>query len=151
MRTLLTSLLAFSVAACTTSGDKAPTTAPDIASATFASSLGVNLAASIKTPTGLYYRDIATGTGAAVATGKQVTVKYTGWLANGTQFDSGTIPFVYGVGQVIQGWDQGLGGMLVGGKRQLVIPPSLGYGASGSGPIPGNAILVFNVEIISVP
>ena len=122
-----------------------------IAATTFAPGLAVNLAASTRTATGLYYRDISTGAGASVTTGKQVTVRYTGWLANGTQFDSGTIPFVYGVGQVIQGWDQGLGGMQVGAKRQLIIPPSLGYGASGSGPIPGNAITVFNVEIISVP
>jgi FKBP-type peptidyl-prolyl cis-trans isomerase len=139
-------------AACGTSGDTAPNSAaPDIASATFASSLGIDLTQFTKTATGLYYKDVTVGTGAQVASGQSITTNYIGWLANGTQFDSGTIPFVYGVGQVIQGWDQGLGGMQVGAKRQLIIPPSLGYGASGSGPIPGNAILVFNVEIISVP
>ncbi|MEO5798500.1 MAG: FKBP-type peptidyl-prolyl cis-trans isomerase [Gemmatimonadales bacterium] len=124
-----------------------------IESATFASSLGVNLAGSTKLPSGMYTRDLEVGTGAAVATGQLLSMRYTGWLTDGTQFDgTGTKPpfqFRLGTGQVIAGWDQGVAGMKIGGKRQLVIPSSLGYGASGVGPIPPNAILVFNVEVVA--
>lgn len=119
----------------------------------FAPSLGVNLAASTKTPNGAYYRDISVGTGATVANGKLLTVRYTGWLANGTQFDSNTsaagFQFTLGTGRVIAGWDEGLQGVRVGGSRQLIVPASLGYGSAGIGPIPGNAVIVFNVEVVS--
>jgi peptidylprolyl isomerase len=125
----------------------------DIESARFAPALGVNLAISTKTPSGLYYRDLTPGTGPVVAPGQQVSAHYTGWLANGTQFDSnaGGTPYSFRVRahEVIEGWDQGVVGMRVGGKRQLVIPPALGYGPAGSGPIPPNAILVFKVEVVS--
>lgn len=117
-----------------------------IESTTFAPSLGVNLAGSMKTASGLYYRDIRVGAGATLVAGTRVTAKYTGALANGTVFDAGTYPFTLGAAQVIQGWDEGLVGMKVGGSRQLVIPPALGYGPTGSGPIPPNAVLVFTVE-----
>jgi peptidylprolyl isomerase len=124
-----------------------------IESASFAPSLEVNLAVSTKLPSGLYYRDLAPGTGPVVAAGQQVSALYTGWLTNGTQFDSnaGSAPFSFRVGahEVIEGWDQGVVGMRVGGKRQLIIPPALGYGPAGSGPIPPNAILVFTVEVAS--
>jgi FKBP-type peptidyl-prolyl cis-trans isomerase len=106
-------------------------------------------------PSGLYVRDLTPGTGAAVAGGAQLAMHYTGWLADGTQFDSNqgsTAPFTfrYGSGQVIAGWDQGLDGMKVGGSRQLIIPPALGYGSRGAGgAIPPNAILVFNVTVVS--
>jgi len=106
------------------------------------------------TDSGLKYVDFEVGTGAAVENGTQVSVEYTGWLEGGTRFDSsiGREPFSFVVGQrqVIAGWDEGLLGMQVGGKRQLVIPPELGYGDTGSGPIPGNAVLIFEVEIIDV-
>jgi FKBP-type peptidyl-prolyl cis-trans isomerase FkpA len=102
--------------------------------------------------------ELKAGTGAEAATGKQVVVRYTGWLYNenaadhkGTQFDSGVLsPFVLGSGAVIRGWDLGLVGMKVGGQRRLTIPPSLAYGAAGQGPIPGNATLVFDVELLAV-
>ena len=121
---------------------------------TFAAGLGVNLAASTKTASGLYYRDITVGTGATAVAGKTIAVHYTGALTNGTIFDAnGTtatpFSFVLGQGQVIAGWDEGVVGMQVGGSRQLIIPPALGYGAGGSGPIPGNAILVFTVIMVS--
>ena len=80
---------------------------------------------------------------------------YTGWLANGTQFDTNGanddsgFSFVLGTGNVIAGWHLGIAGMRVGGQRQLIIPPSLGYGAQANGTIPGNSILVFNVTIVS--
>jgi peptidylprolyl isomerase len=117
-----------------------------IESTTFAPSLGVNLAASTKTPSGLYYRDIRIGTGKTIVNGDALNVKYSGTLADGTPFDAGTYPFTI-PGQVIQGWNEGLLGMKVGGSRQLIIPPSLGYGDRGSYPaIPPNAVLVFTVE-----
>lgn len=99
--------------------------------------------------------DLVVGTGAEAVAGDTLTVHYTGWLADGTKFDSsydrGT-PYVFrlGTGTVIKGWDQGIPGMKVGGKRRLIIPPSLAYGASGNGPIPGNATLKFEVELLSI-
>jgi len=116
-----------------------------IESTTFASSLGVNLAASTKTADGMYYRDIRVGTGKTIAAGDSLTVKYTGSFANGTVFDAGTYGFTI-PGQVIQGWNEGLLGMNVGGSRQLIIPPSLGYGQYDYNGIPGNSVLVFTVE-----
>jgi FKBP-type peptidyl-prolyl cis-trans isomerase FkpA len=129
------------------------TTAPTIESTSFAAALGVNLAASTKTASGVYYRDISIGTGATVSNGQLLSVRYTGWLANGTQFDSNVagnaFPFHLGGGEVIDGWDLGIPGMKVGGQRQLIIPSELGYGPTGNGAIPGNAILVFNVQVVS--
>jgi len=105
--------------------------------------------------------DTVVGTGAEATAGKTVTVNYTGWLLapnaadkHGTQFDSsvGREPFSFrlGSGGVIPGWDQGVAGMKVGGKRTLIIPASLGYGADGAGPIPPNANLIFDVELLDV-
>ncbi|MFH1867267.1 MAG: FKBP-type peptidyl-prolyl cis-trans isomerase [Patescibacteria group bacterium] len=97
------------------------------------------------------------GSGEVAKVGDQVTVHYTGWLTNGSKFDSSVDrdePFVFslGAGQVIQGWDQGVVGMLVGEKRKLIIPPQLGYGESGTpgGPIPPNATLIFEVELLAI-
>lgn len=132
------------------SADSLPT-GPDIASATFATTLGVNIPASTKTAAGLYYRDIAAGSGATVVSGQNLVVRYTGWLINGTQFDANQAGFAFkiGTGAVITGWDQGIVGMKVGGTRQLIIPPALAYGATANGSIPGYSILVFNVTVIS--
>ncbi len=121
----------------------------------FAADLKVDLSAATKTASGLYYRDLEPGNGAAVAAGRTVAMRYVGALPDGKQFDAAgpnDAPFVFhpGAGEVINGWDEGVIGMKVGGKRQLVIPPALGYGARGSGPIPPNAILVFTVEVVSV-
>jgi len=107
-----------------------------------------------KTASGLEYWDIKVGTGAVAQTGHQVKVDYTGWLTNGKKFDSsvGTgrpFGFMLGAGQVIKGWDEGVAGMKVGGKRQLRIPPDLAYGAKGyPGVIPPNSTLVFDVELV---
>jgi FKBP-type peptidyl-prolyl cis-trans isomerase len=102
--------------------------------------------------------DLRVGTGTAASNGRVLTVSYTGWLFDparpeqkGTQFDSGTsFSFTLGAGRVIRGWDQGVPGMRVGGQRRLTIPPDLAYGSTGSGPIPPNASLVFDIELLSV-
>jgi FKBP-type peptidyl-prolyl cis-trans isomerase FkpA len=97
------------------------------------------------------------GTGATAITGKSVTVKYTGWLYSstatdhkGSQFDTGSFTFVLGSGQVIAGFDQGVQNMKVGGKRTVLIPSSLGYGATGKAGIPPNSGLVFDIEVTNV-
>lgn len=110
----------------------------------------------ITTASGLQYQELTVGTGPAVKTGDTVSVHYTGWLEDGTKFDSSVdrnqpFEFSVGMGMVIQGWDEGLVGMQVGGKRKLVIPPNLGYGSSGAGGvIPPNATLVFEVELLAI-
>ena len=109
------------------------------------------------TASGLEYWDIKAGTGDTAVAGKQVRVHYTGWLTDGKKFDSSVDrgqPFAFplGAGRVIKGWDEGVAGMKVGGKRQLRIPPELGYGprGGGGGLIPPNATLIFDVELLDV-
>jgi len=101
--------------------------------------------------------DLRVGTGTVASTGRSLSVNYTGWLYDpsrpdnkGTQFDMGTFTFTLGSGSVIRGWDLGVVGMQVGGLRRLTIPPELGYGAAGRDRIPGNATLVFDIELLSV-
>jgi FKBP-type peptidyl-prolyl cis-trans isomerase len=107
-------------------------------------------------PDGLKFTDDQVGTGTEAQKGKTVSVHYTGWLLDGTKFDSSRdrnqpFSFPLGQGQVIKGWDEGVAGMKVGGKRTLVIPPDLGYGARGAGGvIPPNATLKFEVELLDV-
>jgi FKBP-type peptidyl-prolyl cis-trans isomerase FkpA len=104
----------------------------------------------------LIIEDLSVGEGAEAVAGKHVTVHYTGWLSNGTKFDSSLdrndpFDFPLGRGHVIRGWDEGVAGMMVGGKRKLTIPPEMGYGARGAGGvIPPNATLVFEVELLAV-
>lgn len=109
-----------------------------------------------KLASGLQYEDLAVGSGKMAEPGMNVSVHYTGWLTDGTKFDSSVdrgTPFVFqlGAGQVIRGWDEGVKGMRIGGKRKLTIPSDLGYGAAGAGGvIPPNATLVFDVELLDV-
>lgn len=152
---LIAAILPLAFVACLGGSESTqPTPIVPIESTTFAPSLNVNLAASTKTASGLYYRDIIVGGGATFMSGRSVGVFYAGSLASGSQFDARQapltpFPFTLGAGQVIRGWDEGLVGMKIGGKRQLIIPPALGYGATGSGPIPPNAVLVFTVDAVS--
>jgi FKBP-type peptidyl-prolyl cis-trans isomerase len=110
----------------------------------------------VTTSSGLQYIEIKVGTGAAAQAGKTVTVHYTGWLENGKKFDSSVdrgqpFSFPLGAGRVIKGWDEGVQGMKVGGKRKLIIPANLGYGARGAGGvIPPNATLIFEVDLLGV-
>lgn len=140
---------ALAVAACNSVSFQGPE--PEVIDqVTFDASLNVDLSQMTKTSSGLYYQDLVAGDGAEPADGDSVTVNYTGWLRNGYEFDSGTFGFKLGQGQVIPGFDEGVHGMAVGGTRKLVMPSSLGYGDFGSGPIPGGAILIFDVELLAV-
>jgi hypothetical protein len=113
-------------------------------------------ASAVTTASGLIYEDLQVGDGTTAVTGNTVSVNYTGWLADGTKFDSSLdrgqpFDFTLGAGEVIAGWDEGVTGMRENGTRLLVIPPELGYGASGSGStIPPNATLTFEVQLIDV-
>jgi FKBP-type peptidyl-prolyl cis-trans isomerase len=111
----------------------------------------------VKTPSGLIYWDIRVGNGEVAKEASHVRVHYTGWLTNGKKFDSSVdagrpFDFTIGNGEVIKGWEEGVAGMRVGGKRQLRIPPDLGYGAEGTpdGTIPPNATLIFDVQLLGV-
>ncbi len=138
------------VCACATEPAPSPS-APAAAPPAAASTVGKAQV----TPSGLSITDLAEGTGPSAHSGMTAKVHYTGWLKNGTEFDSsrsrGPFQFRMGAGQVIPGWDEGLIGMKVGGKRRLVIPPHLGYGDRGSPPvIPPDAELVFEIELLGV-
>ncbi len=110
----------------------------------------------VKTDSGLQYWEIRMGTGEVAKEGNRVRVHYTGWLTTGKKFDSSVdrgqpFDFTIGNGEVIRGWEEGVAGMRVGGKRQLRIPPELGYGADGSPPtIPPNATLIFDIQLLGV-
>ena len=110
----------------------------------------------VTTDSGLAYVDLTEGSGESPGTGSTAVVHYTGWLTDGTKFDSAVdrgqpFSFEVGRGKVIRGWDEGVASMKVGGKRKLTIPPELGYGDSGAGGvIPGGATLVFEVELLEI-
>jgi FKBP-type peptidyl-prolyl cis-trans isomerase FkpA len=145
-------LMLIAVTAC---GGKADRARPP-ATGGFSAALGVDTTVMTRTPSGLRYQDVAVGSGTTATAGKTVSVHYTGWLPNGEKFDSSRdrnqpFGFTLGAGQVIAGWDEGVAGMKVGGRRKLVIPPDLGYGTAGAPPdIPPGATLVFDVELLDV-
>lgn len=109
----------------------------------------------VTTPSGLKYLDMVEGNGETPEAGQIVVVHYTGTLEDGTKFDSSRdrgqpFKFKLGAGKVIKGWDEGIASMKIGGRRQLVIPPELGYGSNGIGPIPPNSTLIFDVELLRI-
>jgi hypothetical protein len=110
-------------------------------------------ASAVTTASGLVYEDLQVGDGATVKAGDTVSVHYTGWLQDGTKFDSSIDrgqPSTFTLGQVIQGWNEGVVGMQVNGTRLLVIPPSLGYGSTANGSIPANSTLIFEVQLVAI-
>ena len=149
MRPLICVTLLLAAGACRSGGDR-------VATGGFSAELGIDTTALTKTESGLRYVDVSKGQGEEASAGRSATVHYTGWLTNGKKFDSSrdrNEPFSFTIGaqQVIAGWDEGVSGMQVGGRRKLVIPPELGYGAAGAPPdIPPNSILVFDVELMDV-
>ena len=136
------------LAACSPSEEEAP------AAETPSAEQALDTTTMTRSPEGIYHRVLQEGTGEAAATGQLATVHYTGWLMSGEQFDSsrGGRPYYFRIGQgdVIQGWDMGVVGMKVGERRQMVIPPELGYGDADLGVIPPNSPLVFSIELISL-
>lgn len=158
-RTLVQAALLAPLTAVATAcaGDDPPTgnSTPSVpANETYASSLGVNIAAMTKKSDNLYIQDLAVGTGAEAVVGRTVRLNYTGWLKNGQQFDTsvgrGPYEFVLGTGDAIAGWHQGIPGMRVGGRRRMVMGSALAYGSTGRGSIGPNQTLVFDVELVSV-
>jgi FKBP-type peptidyl-prolyl cis-trans isomerase len=153
-RFLLAGLASLSAAACGGSSI-VEAAGPPIDCATLATSVPDNAATLTTTASGLRYRDVTVGTGATYASGQTIGIRYAGCLSpSGVKFDSNEAPapifsFKLGSGFVIKGFDEGLVGMKVGGRRQLVIPPALGYGSTANGPIPANSTLVFTVDAIS--
>ena len=142
-----------STSANASSGTSGGAPSGPVESAAFAPALGVELAAMTRTNGGVYVRDLHPGTGRAAGRGMEVRVRYTGWLPDGTPVDSVTaaeapVAFRLGERQVIAGWEQGILGMRVGGRRQLVIPPRLGYGGRRTGAVPPNAVLVFTIDLV---
>ncbi|HVH12056.1 MAG TPA: FKBP-type peptidyl-prolyl cis-trans isomerase [Longimicrobium sp.] len=152
MRRLFCGMMVVMLAGCAAAESEAPAAAPDPSS--FAPALNVDLAAMQRLEDGLYIRDVREGGGRTVSRGDDVAVRYAGWLPDGTLVDSNVAPaapreFRLGERQVIRGWEQGVMGMRVGGQRQIIIPPALGYGGRQVGNIPPNATLVFLVELVS--
>jgi FKBP-type peptidyl-prolyl cis-trans isomerase FkpA len=151
-------LVAFGAAAAGCGGgdaDAPGAAGGDAGTLSFAPELEVDVDEMEEVDGGLRYRDLEEGSGEEILQGQVATVHYTGWLPSGEQFDSsrGAAPFQFtvGAGDVISGWDEGVPGMRVGGRRQLVIPPDLAYGPAGAGGvIPPNATLVFEVELLAV-
>lgn len=143
------------IGACRPGADRLDTgPAASIETTAFARSLEVDLTAMKTTASGLFYRDLTEGSGPEVRPGQLVSVHYLGSFPDGKPFDrnmGSDVPFRFrvGHGEVIPGWDEGVAGMRVGGRRQLILPGHLGYGAAGSGPIPPDATLVFLVEVVA--
>lgn len=118
---------------------------------TFAPALDIDLARFTRTLSGVYYRDVKVGTGTIVIVGREITVKYTVSLPNGSVVDDQPKAKTFTLGSdLIKGWREGLTGMKAGGIRVLIVPPSLAYGAKDHGPIPGQSTLVFEIEMVNV-
>jgi FKBP-type peptidyl-prolyl cis-trans isomerase FkpA len=151
----VTGLLTASLIACSDSGGDQSNLPIDHRVATrYSASLRVDLEGMEARPSGLYVQDVVLGDGIRADSGDIARVRYTGWLPTGAEFDSSRegapLEVPLGYGRVIAGWDQGVVGMRVGGRRKLVVPPALGYGDAGRGRIPTNSTLVFEVELVGV-
>jgi FKBP-type peptidyl-prolyl cis-trans isomerase FkpA len=138
-----------------TTSTTATTSSPAATAAPAEPAAAPSAATTTTTRSGIKIEELVVGTGAVAEKGRTVSVHYTGWLTDHTKFDSSVdrgqpYEFVLGTGAVIAGWDEGLQGMKVGGKRRLTIPPDLGYGAQGNGPIPPNSTLIFECELMGV-
>jgi FKBP-type peptidyl-prolyl cis-trans isomerase len=151
VRIALPLAVAFLLAACSLDDFRSRPLNPPIAR-----ELAVNEDELTTTPSGLRYQDVTEGDGAEARAGDTVSVHYTGWLTDGSQFDGSRgrgapLTFQLGAGRVIAGWEEGVAGMKVGGSRKLVVPAQLGYGARGFPPvIPPNATLVFDIELLGI-
>jgi FKBP-type peptidyl-prolyl cis-trans isomerase FkpA len=155
MKSLLIAIMAITLAsACTKKAEEPAAASTEAAQTAAAPADATAQTAAATTEPKVEVVDVTPGTGAEAVAGKTVVVNYTGTLTDGTQFDTsvGKAPFSFklGAGEVIKGWDQGLLGMKVKGKRKLTIPAALGYGANAMGKIPANSTLVFDVELIDV-
>jgi FKBP-type peptidyl-prolyl cis-trans isomerase len=145
---LSAALALIAATACASAGSAQP---EDISPRRFAPALDVSLSSMSKMASGVYYIDLEQGRGTTAEARQRVSVRYTGWLADGTKIDnSDGIEFRLGTGQVIRGWDDGITGMRVGGVRRLVIPPEMGYGFKEVGAIPRGSVLVFRIELLRV-
>ena len=146
-------VLAFGLTGCASGGSSPP---PDIAQMAFAPELEIDLSQMAVTDEGIYYQDVAEGTGEEARWNRRVTLHYMGWHPDGTLFDSslasgGPIRFTVGNREVIRGWELGIQGMREGGRRRLVIPPQHAYGSRGlRGVVPGNAVLIFEVQLLEI-
>jgi peptidylprolyl isomerase len=157
-RFLITALVPFAFTACLSGAETITYPNVPVEQTTFSSSLDVNLAASTKTASGLYIRDLTVGAGTAATSTSRVGVYYSAYRSDGSRFDSRSSPsatFDINLGrnppEVIPGWEEGLVGMKPGGIRQLIVPPSLAYGASGiPGVVAPNAVLVFTIQLVTV-
>ena len=117
---------------------------------TFAASLGIDLSAMEQTNTGVYIQDLTVGVGETLVWGDRPTVLFSGWLHDGTNFDSGEFNFLMGNNQVIPGFEQGIFGMRFGGIRRMIIPPILAYGDQAVGSIPAGSVLIFEIEVTDI-
>lgn len=154
-RALTLATVVFAAACANNDSTSPPTGTPsDPATETYATSLGVNITSMTKVSPDLYFEDVVVGTGDVASNGRILRVTYTGWLANGARFDTNVggdpLVFTLGASGLIAGWNQGIVGMRLGGKRKIVIGSNLGYGPGGRGPIPGNATLVFEVQLVGI-
>ena len=147
--------VALAAAACGGSSGAGASPAPrpvsEVQRTHFDPALGVDLSKMLLKPSGLYVEDLATGTGAVAAPERTIVVRYVGWLPSGKTVDQGEITVALGSNKVIRAWEEGLLGMRVGGRRLIVSPPSLAYGAQGAGnDIPPNTVLVFVMQLQAV-
>ena len=133
-------------------GARAPVVGVD--GVAYAPALGVDPSMGTRTASGLLYQEVRTGDGARAESGRTVWIAYTGWLSDGTYFDGAPperpLEFTVGQRRAIRGFEEGVRGMREGGRRKLVVPPALAYGREGMGPVPPNAVLVFDVELVRV-